>query len=87
MADNPRTTPQTLQASVNIFTDKVQDSIIRKISENNGMFGRLGRRKPLLPKKHGRTVYVCKVHFEKKKKILLEKIILNRREQSGDVLP
>ncbi len=48
MTDNPRTSPQTLQASVNMFNCKVHDSTIRKIWDKHGMFWRLARRKPLL---------------------------------------
>ncbi len=51
MADNPRTSPQTLQASANMLNDKVHDRTIWKIWDKYGMFGRFARRKPLLSKK------------------------------------
>ncbi len=31
MANDPRTSPQTLQASVNMLNDKIHDSTVRKI--------------------------------------------------------
>ncbi len=52
----PCTSPQTLQASVNMLNDNARDSTVRKIWDNYGMFGRLARRKLLLSKKHGSMV-------------------------------
>lgn len=56
MADNPRTSPQTLQASVNMLNDNARDLTVRKIWDNYGMFGRLARRKLLLSKKQCSTI-------------------------------
>ncbi len=51
MADNSRTSPQTLQASVIMLNDTIHDSTVRQIWDRYGMFGRLARRKLLLSKK------------------------------------
>ncbi len=44
MADNPKTMPQTLRASANMWNYKVHASTIRNIWDKYGMFGRLGRK-------------------------------------------
>jgi len=62
IADSPRTTPQTLQASINMLNVKVHDSTIRKRWDKYGMFERVSRRKPILSKKtwqHGLGLQSC----------------------------